>query len=152
MKFWDASALVPLLVTQPLSDRLRAFLERDSAMTVWWGSEVECSSALTRIEREAVATAEAIDEAWRRLKDLIDGWREIEPSNAVRETATRILRIHPLRAADALQLAAAYLAASRRPTSLEFISLDDRLIAAARKEGFVVIDVRRLNPPAGRSR
>lgn len=140
MKFWDTSAVVPLLVTQPTSDRLRAFLERDAAMMVWWATEVECNSALRRIEREGIVTTEAIEEAGRRLNDFVSSWQEIEPSNAVREAATRILRFHPLRAADALQLGAAYLAAGRHTASLEFVSLDDRLIAAARKEGFVVID------------
>jgi hypothetical protein len=51
------------------------------------------------------------------------------------------LRVHPLRAADALQLAAAFIAAERRPSSLELVTLDDRLAVAARKEGFAVIEV-----------
>jgi hypothetical protein len=45
--------------------------------------------------------------------------------------------------ADALQLAAAYLAAEQRPPSLEMITLDDRLASAAKKEGFAVIDIAR---------
>jgi uncharacterized protein len=57
------------------------------------------------------------------------------------EAAIRFLRVHLLRAGDALQLAAAFLAAERRPSSLEMITLDDRLGAAARKEGFVVLDL-----------
>jgi len=32
-------------------------------------------------------------------------------------------------------------AADRRPSSLEVVTLDDRLAAAARKEGFVLVDV-----------
>jgi predicted nucleic acid-binding protein len=75
------------------------------------------------------------------LKQLADGWHEIEPSETVRENAVRFLRVHPLRAADALQLAAAFLAAERRPSSLEVVTLDDRLAEAARKEGFELIDV-----------
>ena len=53
----------------------------------------------------------------------------------------RFLRVHPLRAADALQLAAAFIAAERRPSSLEVVTLDDRLAAAARKEGFALIEL-----------
>jgi hypothetical protein len=45
-----------------------------------------------------------------------------------------------LRTADALQLAAAFVAAERRPSSLEVITLDDRLAAAARREGFVLFE------------
>lgn len=74
-----------------------------------------------------------------RLKQLAGGWHEIDPSDAVREAAVRFLRVHPLRIADALQLAAAFVAAERRPSSLEVITLDDRLAAAASKEGFVLV-------------
>jgi hypothetical protein len=73
------------------------------------------------------------------LKRLADGWHEVDPSDAIREAAVRFLRVHPFRAADALQLAAAFLAAERRPSSLEIVTLDDRLAAAARKEGFPVM-------------
>jgi predicted nucleic acid-binding protein len=65
----------------------------------------------------------------------------VDPSDAVREAAVRFLRVHPLRAADALQLAAAFVAAEGRPASLEIITLDDRLATAARKEGFGLVDV-----------
>jgi hypothetical protein len=58
----------------------------------------------------------------------------------MREAAVRFLRVHPLRSADALQLAAAFIAAERRPSSLQVVTLDDRLTAAARKEGFVLIE------------
>ncbi len=63
----------------------------------------------------------------------------MEAGDAVREAAIRFLRVHPLCAADALQLAAAFIAADRQPSSLELVTLDDGLAAAARKEGFVVL-------------
>ena len=74
-----------------------------------------------------------------RLKRLAGGWHEVDPTDAVREAAVRLLRVHPLRAAGALQLAAAFVAAERRPSSLEVVTLDDRLAGAARKEGFVLV-------------
>jgi predicted nucleic acid-binding protein len=52
----------------------------------------------------------------------------------------RFLRVHRLRAADALQLAAAFTAAERRPVSLRVVTLDERLADAARKEGFALVD------------
>lgn len=77
----------------------------------------------------------------------------VDSSDAIREAAVRFLRVHPLRAADALQLAAAFIAAERRPPSLEVVTLDDRLAVAARKEGFALIDVpsseSRVSSPAG---
>ncbi len=141
MKFWDASAIVPLLVAEPTTRRLQALARRDPHMLVWWGSEVECVSALTRLERAAALDAEGAALALGRLKQLADGWHEIEPNEIVRESAMRFLRVHPLRAADALQLAAAFIAAERRPPSLQVVALDERLTNAARREGFTLVNV-----------
>jgi hypothetical protein len=141
VKFWDASAIVPLLVAEVTTRSLQALARRDSDMLVWWGSQVECASAVARLERGAQLGASGAALAFDRLKQLADGWHEIEPSEVVRENAIRFLRVHPLRAADALQLAAAFLAAERRPSSLEVVTLDDRLADAARKEGFELIDI-----------
>ena len=110
-------------------------------MLAWCGSQLECASAVARLERAGHLDRSGAAFASDRLKQLADGWREIEPSEIVRENAVRFLRVHPLRAADALQLAAAFLAAERRPSSLEVVTLDDRLADAARKEGFELIDV-----------
>ena len=141
MIFWDASAIVPLLVAEATTRRLQAQARRDPDMLVWWGSQVECASALACLERSTALDVEEATRASDRLRRLADGWHEIEPSDIVRESAMRFLRVHPLRAADALQLAAAFIAAERRPSSLRVITLDDRLADAVRKEGFELIDV-----------
>jgi uncharacterized protein len=143
VKFWDASALVPLLVAEPVTRRLQALAARDPDMLAWWGSAVECASALARLERAGQLDARGAALAFDRLKQFSEGWHEIEPSEVLRENAIRFLRVHALRAADALQLAAAFIAAERRPPSLDLVSLDDRLADAARKEGFSLIDVAR---------
>jgi hypothetical protein len=62
----------------------------------------------------------------------------VEPTDEIRETARRLLRVHALRAADALQLAAAFVAAERRPPTMTFVTLDERLRTAAAREGFVL--------------
>jgi predicted nucleic acid-binding protein len=144
MKFWDASAIVPLLMTEPATKALQGRAGTDPAMLVWWATAVECASAIARLERDGSLDAAAVNEAFDRLKRLGEGWHEVEPSDAVREAAVRFLRVHPLRAADALQLAAAFVAAERRPSSLEVVTLDERLASAARKEGFALTEV----PPA----
>ena len=141
MRFWDASAILPLLITEASTRYLQALAARDPDMLVWWGSEVECASALARLERDATLQPQAAALSFNRLKQLAAGWHEVEPSDIIRETPTRLLRVHPLRAADALQLAAAFIAAEQRPSSLELITLDDRLASAAQKEGFAVIDI-----------
>jgi predicted nucleic acid-binding protein len=141
MKFWDASAIVPLLMTEASTRSVQALAVKDPEMLVWWGTEVECASAIARLEREGTLEEPAAAQAFDRMKQLAAGWHEIDPSDAVREVAVRFLRVHPLRAADSLQLAAAFQAAERRPASLEIVTLDDRLAAAARKEGFVLVEV-----------
>jgi len=139
MRFWDASALLALLVDEPARERLLALLEEDSEVLAWWGTPVEMASALARREREELLTADEVAAALAAARVLAEGWHEIVPSDAVRRTAERLLRTHPLRAADALQLAAALIAADHDPTSLEIVCLDERLIVAARREGFTVL-------------
>jgi predicted nucleic acid-binding protein len=141
VKFWDASAVVPLLVAEQSTRRLQALAARDSAMLVWWASAVECVSALARLERDGALDPAAMTLALQRLHKLSAGWHEIDPSDEIRETAARFLRVHPLRVADALQLAAAFAAAERRPASLEIVTLDERLANAASKEGFTLLNL-----------
>ena len=139
MKFWDASAIVPLLMAETSTKAMQAIVGKDQAMLVWWATEVECASAITRLERDGALDDVASAQAFDRLQQLANGWHEVDAGDAVREAAIRFLRVHPLRAADALQLAAAFIAAERRPSTLEVVTLDDRLATAARKEGFPVI-------------
>ena len=80
MKFWDASAVVPLLVAERTTARLQAIAQRDPDMLAWWGSTVECASALARLERDAALDAKAAELAFRRLAQIADAWHEIEPS------------------------------------------------------------------------
>jgi len=141
MKFWDSSAIVPLLLAEPTTRAMQTIVAKDSTMLVWWATEVECASALARLEREDALEDAATRLAFDRLRQLASGWHEIDPSDAIREAAVRFLRVHALRAGDALQLAAAFVAAERRPPSLEVVTLDERLAGAARKEGFDVIEV-----------
>jgi uncharacterized protein len=139
VKFWDSSAVVPLLVEQSATADMQALAAADPLLLVWWSTAVECGSALARLEREMALDPASATLAFRRLAQLAASWQEVEAGDLVRETAIRLLRVHSLRAADSLQLAAAFVAAEGRPSTLEFVTLDDRLALAAQKEGFVVI-------------
>ena len=138
MKFWDSSALVPLFIRESRTSALSALYQRDPDILAWWGSEVECVSAIGRLERAGALDSDGAEHALSRLDSLQHTWDEIQPVGEIRMTARRFLRVHPLRAADALQLAAAFVASERRPSTLEFVCLDDRLNDAARREGFVI--------------
>jgi predicted nucleic acid-binding protein len=140
MKFWDASAVIPLLAHEPRRERLLELLERDPQVLIWWGTPVEIASALARRERDKLLSADEVAQALAVARELTDSWHEIVPSDSVRRVAERLLRMHPLRAADSLQLAAALIAADHNPTTLQMVCLDARLSGAARREGFTVLD------------
>ncbi len=141
MRFWDSSAVVPLLVHEATSDAMLATYVEDPDAVVWWATDVECVSALARLERESRLAAADVADAVERLAALTGAWHEVQPIARARQVAVRILRVHPLRAADALQLAAAVLASEDNPSSLPFVTLDDRLADAAAREGFPVVRV-----------
>lgn len=142
MKFWDSSAVFTLCVQEPRSAPMKAIMEEDGAIVMWWSTPVECYSALARLRREGILNRDGEDRARRVVDRLSAEWTEIEPSREVRETAARVVLFHPLRAADALQLAAALVWANGRPSGHEFVCLDQRLREAASREGFQML------PPA----
>ena len=138
MKYWDASGIVPLLVRQARTRDMERILQEDPAVVTWWGTPLECLSALLRLAREGRLAADAVRDAERRLHELRNGWDEIMPSEACRRMAERMLRVHALRTADALQLAAAVVASDHDPSRLEVVCLDQRMSEAGRKDRFIL--------------
>lgn len=138
MKFWDSSVIIPLLVGEDKTPTYMVHLEEDKdGMIAWWGSPVECISALCRKEREGALFEEDVTAAIARLNELQAAWTEVEPSETVRRSARRLLRVHDLRAADALQLAAAKIVAGDDESEMPlFLTEDERLRKAAAREGF----------------
>jgi predicted nucleic acid-binding protein len=118
---------------------MRAQYRADPGVLAFWSSAVECESAVSRLEREGMLRPRAAAAARARLDRFAATWHEVQPTEALRDGARRLLRVHPLRSADALQLAAALAAAEGRPSTLPLVSLDERLSAAAEREGFAVI-------------
>ncbi len=139
MKFWDASAIVPLCLDEPWTSLLTQILAEDPLMMVWWGSMVECWSAFARLRREGLFDTSDEEHARALLARLAPAWTEIVPSQAVRDHAAHALQWHPLRAADGLQLAAALVWVQGQPIGQPFVCLDHRLRAAAQREGFLLI-------------
>lgn len=137
MQFWDASALVPLLVEEPRTVEMRALSREAGATITWWGTRIECSSAIRRKERLQHLSREQVNEGLRSLDQASSGWTEIQPDEGIRTRAMRLLAVHPLIAADALQLAAALQWSDDRGGGGDFISLDERLRDAASREGLI---------------
>jgi predicted nucleic acid-binding protein len=113
--------------------------DRDPDVLAWWVTPVECVSALARLERDGALTPDDVRDALNRLDALAAAWHEIQPVAPIRQRAIRLLRVHALRAADALQLGAALVAAEDEPSSLPIVTFDERLAQAAEREGFRVV-------------
>lgn len=139
MRYWDSSALVPLVVQEAETEQREQLQLQDRHIVTWWGSWVECASALNRLHRDGDLDGGGVNQALAKLNRAAAGWVRIRPSERVRQRAIRLLRIHPLRAADALQLAAALVACGDAPESLALVSSDRRLSQAAAIEGFEVL-------------
>ncbi len=135
VRFWDTSALIPLLVQQPASARLQDLQRRDAAVAIWWGTPVE----IARLQRHGALARSGLRQAHAVLDGLRARATEIEPTDEVRSRAVRLLATHQLRAGDALQLAAALIWSQERVRGVGFVSMDDRLRGAAAREGFQVL-------------
>jgi predicted nucleic acid-binding protein len=139
VKYWDPSAIVATLGSQPDPHARISLLEEDPGAVTWWASRIECSSALFRLRRNEEIDERALTQALRKLQMFFESCFEVAPSEEVRKRAIRLLRIHPLRAADALQLAAALMASREDPSSLSLVTNDEKLKHAAETEGFEVL-------------
>jgi len=141
VRFWDASAVVPLVALEKETGDCRRLLAEDTDIVVWFLTPVEVVSALTRRLREISLSSTDFRKAKEQLAILEKGWSEVILVERVRERARRLLETHPLRAADSLQLAAALLTSEETPQGFPFVTLDRRLGGAAEKEGFHVLGV-----------
>ncbi len=137
--FWDASAIVPLCCFQSQTAEARQTARIYARMVTWWTASVEAISSFNRLFREETLTREGKQQAIHRLDYLRHRWNDIQPTDEVRNTAERLLNVHKLRAADALQLSAALIWCSHRPRGRHFIGADGDLANAAEAEGFTVI-------------
>jgi uncharacterized protein len=139
LTFWDSSALVPLYIDEPATDRLRRLVQRDPDVVVWMLSSVEVLSAIARHRRRSKGADDLLHQARLEVLERWSRWSAVTQADAVRRRAERLVALHPLVAADALQLAAALVASGDRPETLDFVTLDSRLATAAQLEGFRVL-------------
>jgi predicted nucleic acid-binding protein len=139
VRFWDSSAIVPLVLVESASARVRNWYRTDSEIIVWTLTRVELLSAIARRRREDSKSNPMLTAARRNIMRAWDGWSEVTTVELVRRHAERLVESYPLRAADALQLGAALMAAEGDPRNLEFVTLDRNLADAAEREGFPVL-------------
>jgi uncharacterized protein len=136
MNYWDSSAIVTLFVEQPCSRKYRELLERDQHVVTAWHAVPECASAFCRLRREGFLTESQLTELLTHLQAQAMSWYILASGSRLEHLTLRMLRIHPLRAMDALHLAAACLVRGDEVASMGFFCEDARLTEAAAKEGF----------------
>lgn len=107
-------------------------------MVVWCATPVEIVSALTRLLRMSHITAHGYSHAKQQAEQLAADWTPVLWSQQIVQHACTLLEQHPLRAADAMQLAAALEACEHAPQGYRFLTADQRLAEAARLAGFAV--------------
>jgi len=139
VRFWDTSALIPLILFEPGTAHVVRWLRQDPHVAVWTLTRVELVSALARRRRADPSLGARIAQAKRDVLEFWARWLEITAVERVRQLAERIVESHPIRAADAIQIAAALVAADEHPEGLEFVTLDVRQAAAAEREGLRVL-------------
>lgn len=139
MRFWDASAVVPLVIEEPDTELVRDWLREDRDMILWGLTRLEIVSALERRAREGRLGPGERKAALRINQRLAAAAHEVSDLSAVCARASMVLARHALRAADAAQLGAALLVADPDPASLTIVVLDRRLADAADREGFSVL-------------
>ena len=139
----DSSVLVKRHVRETGSQWVEELFERSSTVSIATSrvSMVEVFSAFYRRMRDAdIGPTEclAIAEDFKRIS--LAEYELIELTSQVVEQSDILLRYHPLRAYDSIQLASAI---SARESFMKFelppptfLTADDKLLMAARAEGF----------------
>jgi predicted nucleic acid-binding protein len=130
--------LVPLCVREGATPAALELSEKYS-MFVAWFAPVEVRGAFARMVRIRQITPNQQVQAIARLDIYRIDWREVLPSLPLREKAEDFVDRFPLRAADALQLASAWMWCHEHPRGRPFISGDLHLLDTARHLGFQVL-------------
>jgi len=137
LRFWDSSALIPVILDELSSDTVRALMKDDPHIVASHLTPVELTSSLWRRRHHGKLPAAVHLQADASFAEITRRWSAIAAPEAV-ERAINLLSRHSLRAADSVQLGSA-LIASERFGSLPFVTLDLDLAGAARAEGFTVL-------------
>lgn len=139
MRFWDSSALVPLVVSEPISASVLRLHASDPVVVVAWTAAIECVSACVRRHRARQISDADAAAILARLRELRARWSVAEPTEQLRTTAERLVTSHGLRTGDAVRLASAIAVAGDGVHALEMVCLDRRLAGAAAAEGLRVV-------------
>jgi hypothetical protein len=111
-------------------------LYKNYPAVIWWATPVEIASALARLLRTREISSSDCAKARQVAAALTEEWSVIQPSNALRSDAVELIERYDLKAADAMQLAAALNWCEDSPRGEIFLTADRRLREAAVLCGF----------------
>jgi hypothetical protein len=134
IRFFDASAWVKRYADEPDSPIVETLVTTGRPV-VCRLTEVETASALCRRAREQTLTRDARNRALAALQEDLRDIHVIEITREVCQRAVALLANHPLRAPDAIQLAACLVLQERSGAEIELVCFDARMAHAARLEG-----------------
>src|SRR5262249_19338974 len=105
-------------------------------VVIWWATPVEIVSALARLLRVGHLSTSDWQNALKSVQSVSETWFVVPPTSALRSRAVEIVKLYDLRAADSLQLAAAFEWCEGAPQNRKFFTTDIRLLQAAKLNGF----------------
>lgn len=127
---------MPLIVKQPSSPAVQQWMAQDPEIAIWTLTPVEIVSALRRLVRSGQLEEDEANRAESLLIEFAKRCHLIIDVELVKAIACRVLRVHSLRAADALQLGAALAWAGSNTQGSILHTFDQQLAIAAGREGF----------------
>ena len=136
MRFWDSSALVPLIADEAKTEILNQHMATDRLLLVSFITPIEVEGAVWRKVRH-MRDEVARQRCQQRLASLRNDWNVVEEFLPALTEAHRMIARYGLRGADAIQLGCAIVA--NPPRGIPFVTLDEELAAAARAEGFPIL-------------
>ena len=135
MRFWDTSAIVPLVTKEEQTPRMQQVIAADGNVAVSFITPVELTSTIWRRGRRWYDQP-SFRRSLFKIAEIEANWMMIDEHEPIIKSARQLITKYVLRSGDAIQLAAALLLAGDHPEDLPFISLDQDLARAARDEGF----------------
>lgn len=134
----ESSALLAWLLGQERADEVRAVLDAATAVVVSELTHIECARAIHRAVALGALTAERGSALRGVYSSAADTWDRLAIGDRVVARAAEPFPVEPVRALDAIHLAAA-LVARAQWRSLAVLSFDERVRANAAALGLTVL-------------
>lgn len=138
MKFWDTSALVPLITKEERTPDCQRIIGTDRNVAVSFITPLELTSTIWKRGRRWIDQA-AFRRSLFKIAEFESNWTNVDDAEDILKLARQLITLYVLRSSDAIQLAAALHLVDDHPEDLPFVSLDNDLRRAARSEGFAVL-------------